>query len=77
MSGTPIYEAENREGEKATLTEREFCDRVGISRMTAYRLREAGRLSYCQVGDRVLYLPKHVDEFLASVERRARIESQQ
>jgi hypothetical protein len=44
--------------------------------MTAYRLREAGKLSYCQVGDRVLYLPKHVDEFLASVERRARIEGQ-
>lgn len=74
MSDTPNYEAGSRDEEKATLTEREFCDRVGISRMTAYRLREAGRLSYCQVGDRVLYLPKHVDEFLASVEKRARAE---
>jgi len=74
MSDTPNYEAGSRDEEKATLTEREFCDRVGISRMTAYRLREAGKLSYCQIGDRVLYLPKHIDEFLASVERRARIE---
>ena len=76
MSDTPNCEAGSRDEGKATLTEREFCDRVGISRMTAYRLREAGKLSYCQVGDRVLYLPKHVDEFLSSVERRARIEGQ-
>ena len=76
MSDTPNCEAENRDEGKATLTEREFCVRVGISRMTAYRLREAGRLSFCQVGDRVLYLPKHVDEFLASVEKRARFEGQ-
>lgn len=76
MSDTQSYEAETPDGSRATLTEREFCDRVGISRMTAYRLREAGKLSFCQVGDRVLYLPKHVDEFLASVERRARVEAQ-
>lgn len=74
MSDTLGYESESCDGSKATLTEREFCDRVGISRMTAYRLREAGKLSYCQVGDRVLYLPKHVDEFLTSVEKRARVE---
>jgi excisionase family DNA binding protein len=74
MSATPTYNAETSEGARATLTEREFCEQVGISRMTAYRLREAGKLSYCQVGDRVLYLPKHVHEFLASVEKRARVE---
>jgi excisionase family DNA binding protein len=71
MSGTPDYEAESV---KATLTERQFCEKVGISRMTAYRLREAGKLSYCRVGDKVLYLPRHVDEFLTSVEMRAQVE---
>jgi excisionase family DNA binding protein len=70
MSSTSTCEAENRG--KATLTEREFCKVVGISRMTAYRLREEGKLSYCRVGDKVLYLPRHVDEFLASVEKRAK-----
>ena len=58
MSDTPNYEAENQESGKATLTEKEFCQRVGISRMTAYRMREAGKLSYCRVGDKVLYLPR-------------------
>jgi excisionase family DNA binding protein len=57
--------------DKSTITEKEFCSRVGISRMTAYRLREAGRLSHCRIGDKILYLPRHIDEFLASVERRA------
>jgi excisionase family DNA binding protein len=67
----------SKAGEKATLTEREFCRRVGISRMTAYRLREAGRLPYCQIGDRILYLPRHIDEFLSSVERRTESINQQ
>jgi hypothetical protein len=56
--------------EKATLTEQEFCEKVGISRTTAWRMREAGKLSYCRIGDKVVYLPRHVDEFLTSCERR-------
>ncbi len=62
---------------KATLTESEFCQIVGISRTTAWRMREAGKLSYCQVGDKILYLPKHIDEFLASVEKPARAGNRQ
>lgn len=58
--------------EKATLSEQEFCKRIGISRTTAWRMRNAGRLPYCRVGDKVLYLPRHVDEFLESVEKRAK-----
>lgn len=57
---------------KVTLTEIEFCKAVGISRTTAWRMREAGKLPYCRVGDKVLYLPRHVDEFLANCERRAK-----
>jgi len=57
---------------RATLSEEEFCDIVGISRITAWRLRTAGKLPHCRVGDRVLYLPRHVDEFLTSCERPAK-----
>lgn len=56
--------------EKATLTEQEFCEKVGISRTTAWRMREAGKLPYCRIGDKVVYLPRHVEEFLTSCERR-------
>jgi predicted DNA-binding transcriptional regulator AlpA len=58
--------------EKATLTEQEFCERVGISRTTAWRQRNAGKLPHCRIGDKVVYLPRHVDEFLANCERPAR-----
>ena len=56
--------------QKATLSEREFCEAVGISRVTAWRLREAGQLAYCRVGSRIKYLPRHVEEFLESCEQR-------
>lgn len=59
------------ENEKATLTEEEFCERVGISRTTAWRQRNAGKLPHCRIGDKVVYLPRHVDEFLTSCERAA------
>ncbi len=55
---------------KATLSEREFCETVGISRVTAWRLRLAGRIAYCRVGNKVRYLPRHVDEFLLLCEKR-------
>ena len=77
MSDTMSNTETATESNRATLTEKEFCSRVGISRMTAYRLREAGKLSYCQVGDKILYLPKHLEEFLISVEKRANVESEQ
>lgn len=62
----------NTESEKATLTEPEFCQLVGISRTTAWRQRNAGKLPHCRIGDKVVYLPRHVDEFLANCERPAR-----
>jgi predicted DNA-binding transcriptional regulator AlpA len=60
---------ETKESQRATLTEAEFCKAVGISRTTAWRMRGAGKLPYCRVGDKVLYLPRHVDEFLGNCER--------
>lgn len=55
--------------QKSTLSEKEFCTAVGISRLTAYRLRRDGKLPHCRVGSRVLYLPKHIEEFLTHHER--------
>jgi predicted DNA-binding transcriptional regulator AlpA len=58
------------EAMKATLNEREFCEAVGISRVTAWRERKAGRLPFCRIaGNKVAYLPRHVDEFLRACER--------
>jgi predicted DNA-binding transcriptional regulator AlpA len=56
--------------EKVTLSEEEFCKAVGISRTTAWRMRNAGKLPHCRIGDKVVYLPRHVDEFLLNCERR-------
>ena len=57
---------------KITLTETEFCKAVGISRLTAWRMREAGKLSHCRIGNKILYLYRHVDEFLNLHERPTR-----
>jgi predicted DNA-binding transcriptional regulator AlpA len=57
--------------EQITLTEEQFCQQVGISRTTAWRMRNAGKLPYCRIGDKVLYLPRHIDEFLSRMEKRA------
>jgi hypothetical protein len=49
---------------KAVLTEPEFCKVVGISRTTAYTLRELGKLGYYQEGKNVRYGPQHVIDYL-------------
>jgi excisionase family DNA binding protein len=58
------------------ITEEEFAKVVGISRITAWRLRRAGKLAHYKVGARVLYSPKHIEEFLASCEKRAKQKKQ-
>jgi excisionase family DNA binding protein len=54
------------------ITEEEFARAVGISRVTVWRLRRAGKLAHYKVGTRVLYSPRHIEEFLASCEKRPR-----
>ncbi len=48
---------------KEEYTEAEFCKLVGISRTTAYRMRQRGELKYILVGCRIRYTPEHVREF--------------
>ena len=63
--------ATNESG-RITMTEREFAARVGISRITAWRLRNSGKLPFCRVGNKVLYLERHIEEFLLAAEQRPR-----
>lgn len=60
---------------KATMTEGEFCQAVGISRVTAWRLRRQGKLPHCKIGVKILYRPEHIAQFLAAHERQASVES--
>jgi len=53
-----------------TFSEDEFCRRVGISRDTAKRMRDKGRLKFTQIGRRVLYTQDQVAEFLQSNEKQ-------
>lgn len=58
------------EEKRQTMTEAEFCRRVGISRTTAWLMRKQGRLPYYRLGAKVMYGQEHVEEFLRSIERR-------
>ena len=62
----------NDNNDQPMLTEKEFCLRVNISRVTAWRLRASGKLAFFRIGSRVRYSPQHVAEFLGACERRAR-----
>lgn len=50
----------------ATMTEAEFCKVVNISRTTAWSLRKQKKLSHCRVGNKILYTPEQVEQFLAA-----------
>jgi predicted site-specific integrase-resolvase len=52
------------------LNEREATRRLGISRISLFRLRRAGLIGYYCIGGRVLYSPEHIRAYLATVERR-------
>jgi excisionase family DNA binding protein len=58
--------------EKITLTEEEFAERVGVSKITIWRLRRAGRVAHYKIGTRILYSDMHVSEFLSRYERPVR-----
>jgi excisionase family DNA binding protein len=52
-----------------TLSEEDMIQRLGISRVTAWRLRRDGKLSYYRVGRSIRYSEQHIAEYLASCER--------
>jgi hypothetical protein len=54
---------------KTTFSENEFCKTVGISRVTAWRLRNEGKLAHCRIGAKILYTLEHINLFLKSIEK--------
>jgi excisionase family DNA binding protein len=67
-----IADIAKTESERVTLTEQEFCTRVGISRTTAWQMRQNGKLPHFKVGTRILYSPRHVEQFLLAFERNTK-----
>ena len=61
----------NEQSQRLTYTEQEFCNVVGISRPTAYRLRKAGKLPHVRLKGRILYTRGQINAFLASHEQNA------
>ena len=54
---------------KTIFTESEFCREVNISRVTAWRLRNEGKLPHCRVGSKILYTLEHIAQFLKGFEQ--------
>ena len=50
------------------LTELDVITQYPISRTTLWKAREEGRLSYCRVGRKIVYLPEHLEAFFKGCE---------
>jgi excisionase family DNA binding protein len=53
-------------------SEREAAAKLGVSRITILRARQAGRIGYYRIGTRVLYSDDHLRAFLAACERQGK-----
>lgn len=62
---------ENMSAEVETLTESAAARMLGVSKITLQRLRNRGEISHFRIGARVLYAPKHIQDYLSSVEQKA------
>jgi len=52
------------------MSEKQAAARLGISRITLLRAREAGRIRFFRIGTRVLYNQEQLTDFLATCERK-------
>ena len=52
------------------MSEKQASARLGISRITLLRAREAGRIRFFRIGTRVLYNQEQLNDFLSSCERK-------
>lgn len=53
-------------------SEREAAAKLGVSRITLLRMRQAKKISFFRIGTRVLYSEDHLRAFLSSCERQGR-----
>jgi excisionase family DNA binding protein len=63
-----IHDAQAIDRSVMTLSEREAAEQLGVSQSTIYRLRSTNRLGYYRIGERVRFAPKHLEEYLKSIE---------
>ena len=54
-----------------TIDEDEAAERLGVSKITLQRARKRGEIACYRIGARVLYSPKHIQDYLSTVERKA------
>jgi len=52
------------------LSEADAARRCGVSRITLFRMRKAGKIGFYRIGARVLFSESHMSDFLNKVERR-------
>ena len=52
------------------MSEKQAAARLGISRITLLRAREAGRIRFFRIGTRVLYDQEQLNDFLTTCERK-------
>ena len=55
--------------DRTTLTRAEYARAIGVSLSTVERLLRRSELPHCRIGSRIVFLPRHVEEFLATRER--------
>jgi excisionase family DNA binding protein len=55
---------------KRLLNEKQAAARLGVSRMTLFRLRRQKAIGHFRIGARVFYSLDHVSDYLISVERK-------
>jgi excisionase family DNA binding protein len=53
------------------MTQIEVCDLLGISAITLWRERKAGRISFRRIGSKVVFLQEDIDEYLERNKRPA------
>jgi excisionase family DNA binding protein len=53
---------------KNLIREEDLIKQLGINRVTAWRWRRAGKLSYYKVGKRILYSRRQLEQFISQSE---------
>ena len=61
---------DDQENNHHLMSEKQAAARLGISRITLLRAREAGRIRFFRIGTRVLYNQEQLNDFLSSCERK-------
>lgn len=61
---------DDQEDNHNLMSEKQAAARLGISRITLLRAREAGRIRCFRIGTRVLYNQAQLNDFLATCERK-------